>query len=104
MSDRAAGKKARVQATLEDAWIGDAVLSLHERSRILSEGELDSGKFARMTSNRFLSTIGEASEVEARIGRVYRSEGLDAAFRWIDTHLWPHFEKQEFNRLKRGGG
>jgi hypothetical protein len=97
-------KEERMQQMLEEAWIGDAVLCLHARIKILEDGGIDSEKFVRMTSNRFLSTVGEASEVEAEIGRVYRSEGLDAAFRWIETHLTPHFEKQEANRLKRGGG
>ncbi|MCU1238148.1 MAG: hypothetical protein JWP63_6115 [Candidatus Solibacter sp.] len=97
-------RNVRLQQTLEEAWIGDAVLCLHARSKILGEGGIDSEKFVRMTSNRFLSTVGEASEVEAEIGRIYRREGLEAAFRWIDLNLSPGFEKQEMNRLKREGG
>lgn len=103
MTGKAPAKKGRLQHTLEEAWIGDAVLSLYARGKILSEGQIDSDKFVRMTSNRFLSTMGEASEVEAEIGRVYRSEGLEGAFRWIEVHLWPRFSKQELNRLKREG-
>jgi hypothetical protein len=93
----------RLQQTLEEAWIGDAVLCLYSRSKILQDGGIDSEKFVRMTSNRFLSTVGDASEVEAAIGRIYRSDGLDAAFRWIELHLSPQFERQESNRRKREG-
>ena len=98
------GRDERLQQTLEEAWIGDAVLCLYSRSKILKDGGIDSEKFVRMTSNRFLSTVGDASEVEAAIGRVYRKEGLDAAFRWIERQLSPQFEKQEENRRKREGG
>ena len=48
-----------------------------------------------MTSNRFLSGFGDASEVEARVGRVYREQGLEAALAWIEETLMPVFEKQE---------
>ena len=89
---------------LEDAWIGDAVLSLYARRRILrGDGALDQEKFTRMTSNQFLAVIGEPSEVEAEIGRIYESAGLEAAFQWIEERLIPVFEKQEENRRKRGG-
>jgi dsRNA-specific ribonuclease len=79
---------------LEEAWIGDAVLSLFARSRILrGDGVQDQEKFVRM---------GEASEVEAEIGRVYEKEGLEAAFEWIEKRLMPVFERQEEKRRKRG--
>jgi hypothetical protein len=88
---------------LEDAWIGDAVLSLFARTRILGgDGAQDQEKFIRMTSNQFLSVIGEASQVEAEIGRVYEREGLIAAFEWIQKTLMPVFERQEEERRKRG--
>ncbi len=75
---------------LEEAWIGDAVLCLYARQRILREdGRIESEKFIRMTSNRFLSGFGEASEVEAEIGRAYQKDGLEAAFRWIEARLLP---------------
>jgi dsRNA-specific ribonuclease len=104
MPEKVPGRKGRLEQTLEEAWIGDAVLGLWARSKILQEGVLDSEKFVRMTSNRFLSTLGDASELEAEIGRVYRRDGLQAAFRWMETRLWPGFEKQEQNRLRREGG
>jgi len=83
--------------------VGDAVLSLFARVRILrGDGVQDQAKFIRMTSNQFLAVVGEPSEVEAEIGRVYEREGLDAAFAWIDQKLMPVFEKQEEKRRKRG--
>ena len=97
-------KDERLEQTLKEAWIGDAVLCLYARSKILVEdGEIDSDKFERMTSNRFLGAIGEASEVEAEIGRVYQRDGLSAAFEWMDERLLPQFRKQERNRQRREG-
>lgn len=90
------GAKDRRREVLEMAWIGDAVLALYARRRILGEGlGIDNEKAIRMTSNRFLQIMGEASEVEARIGILYERKGLEAAFRWIETELAPHYEKQE---------
>jgi dsRNA-specific ribonuclease len=89
--------------TLKEAWIGDAVLTLYVRRRILAEqGAIDGGKAERMTSNRFLSTFGEPSRTEAEIGRLFEASGLEAAYAWIDQHLLPLFEKQESKRLPRG--
>jgi hypothetical protein len=100
MSRRADADRKKV---LEDAWVGDAVLSLFARMRILrGDGAQDQAKFIRMTSNQFLAVIGEPSEVEARIGRVYERDGLEAAFLWIDCELMPVFERQEEKRRKRG--
>jgi hypothetical protein len=90
------------QKVLEDAWIGDAVLSLYSRLKILrGDGQVDSAKLERMTSNQFLSAIGEPSEVEAELGRIFESQGIDAAFAWIDGRLMNVFEKQEENRRRR---
>jgi dsRNA-specific ribonuclease len=87
---------------LKDAWIGDAVLTLHARLRILKQHGIVDGQMAeRMTSNQFLSTHGEPSETEAIIGRIYLDAGLDAAFAWIDRELIPLFERQEANRRKK---
>ena len=97
-------RKERLEQTWKEAWIGDAVLCLHARCKILLEDDrIASEKFIRMTSNRFLSALGDPTEVEAEIGRVYQRDGLDAAFRWIDSLLLPQFQKQEANRLKREG-
>jgi dsRNA-specific ribonuclease len=87
----------------QDAWIGDAVLSLYARSKILREdGALDGPKSVRMTSNRFLSALGEPTKVEAEVGRIYAREGLHAAFRWIEERLMPLFDRQELNRRRKG--
>jgi hypothetical protein len=89
----------------KDAWIGDAVLSLYARSKILREdGAVDGAKCVRMTSNQFLGTIGEPTKVEAEVGRVYLRDGLLAAFHWIEQRIMPMFERQEQNRLKRPAG
>ena len=86
----------RRRRILEEAWIGDAVLCLYCRGRILKrDGAVDGDKLNRMTSNQFLSTFGEPSHVEAEIGRVYAQEGLDAAFAWIEAKLIPNFDKRE---------
>ncbi len=92
----------RRRRLLEDAWIGDAVLCLYCRSRILTkDGALDGGKLTRMTSNQFLTTFGDPSTVEAEIGRLYAGQGLQAAFAWIETELMPKFDKREAKRKPR---
>jgi dsRNA-specific ribonuclease len=89
---------------LEEAWIGDSVLALYARQRILAhDGAIDGPKAARMSSNQFLSTYAEPSHAEAEIGRVYEAQGLDAAFAWIDHHLMPLFGRQETKRAKALG-
>lgn len=87
---------------LQQAWLGDAVLALFVREKILREdGALDGEKYTRLTSNQFLSALGEPSAVEAEIGVVYQEQGLLAAFAYIEARLIPVFEKQENNRRKR---
>ncbi len=82
-----------------EAWIGDAVLALAAREWILRQkGATDGAMQARMTSNQFLSTVGNPTAIEARIGRLYRDEGLEAAIRWVESELVPRFLKQEKNR------
>ncbi|MBI3210359.1 MAG: hypothetical protein HYZ37_15850 [Candidatus Solibacter usitatus] len=93
------GRKSTRQQILKDAWIGDAVLCLYARRRILrDDGGIDGPKVQRMTSNQFLSIIGEPSETEAEIGRIFERDGLEAAYRWIEEHLIPVFERQEAKR------
>jgi hypothetical protein len=87
---------------VQQAWIGDAVLLLFSRLRILQQdGKLDGEKQVRMTSNQFLSAVGEPTKVEAEIGRIYEENGLTAAFDWIEASLVPMFERQESNRKRR---
>ena len=95
-------RKANREQILKEAWIGDAVLCLYARRRILQEdGKIDAPKAERMTSNQFLTVFGEPSEVEAELGRVYERDGLEAAFAWIDSHLMLVFARQEAKRMKR---
>ncbi|HEY3740280.1 MAG TPA: hypothetical protein VGL53_10570 [Bryobacteraceae bacterium] len=94
--------KATRAQILKDAWIGDAVLSLYARRRILSEEDrTDAHRAEQMTSNQFLTAYGEASETEAKIGAIYTRDGLASAFTWIEENLMPIYERQEANRRKR---
>lgn len=84
---------------MQHAWIGDAVLTLYARAKVLREqGQIDANLCVRMTSNQFLNSLGEPSRVEAKIGEVYEREGLAAAFDWIDGVILPMFERQEAKR------
>tara|TARA_B100001115_G_C15456097_1_gene214696 strand:- start:43 stop:363 length:321 start_codon:yes stop_codon:yes gene_type:complete len=92
----------RLTREREEAWIGDAVLALFVREWILREEcALDGKKFIRFTSNEFLRGIGNPTQVEARIGRVYRDEGLVQAYKYIEENLLPVFLGQERARVQR---
>jgi len=83
-----------IQREREQAWLGDAALALVVREWILArEGRMEAGLFAELTSNQFLSRFGAPTAVEAEIGRVYRSGGLEAARAWIEERLEPQFER-----------
>ena len=87
---------------IKEAWIGDAVLSLYARTKILQEtGKADGDLFIRLTSNQFLGCFGEPTKVEAHIGKVYFEEGLQPAFLWIEEHLLPLFQRQEEKRVRK---
>jgi hypothetical protein len=103
--DRALRDQAlRDQALRHQAWIGDAVLTLYARRRILREdGKLDGEKAVRMSSNQFLAAFGEPTAVEAGIGRVFEKDGLDVAFAHIESTLIPLFARQEEKRLRKAG-
>jgi hypothetical protein len=89
-------------ALTSQAWIGDAVLTLYARLKILrDDGTVDGEKCKRLTSNQFLGNFGEPTKTEAEIGRIYQREGLDAAFHWVERNLLPLFEKQEQNRGRK---
>ncbi|MFY8216223.1 MAG: hypothetical protein ACOVMP_06435 [Chthoniobacterales bacterium] len=95
-------KRSNLPETKNDAWIGDAVLALYVRSWILRESKTTDGERQRaMTSNQFLANFGNPTEVEAEIGRIYRTDGLDAAFQWIESHLIPTFQAQEKRKLRQ---
>ena len=100
----AAPKKTdpELQREREEAWVGDAVLALYMRRLILAEqGKMDGEMFVRCTSNDFLRNVGNATSVEAHIGRIYEGEGLDAAFQWMEKNLLPIFRQQERNHRNR---
>ncbi len=82
------------------AWVGDAVLALYVREWILSfKGEIDGALFIEFTSNNFLRLTGNATGVEARIGRIYKDAGLAAANAWIEENLRPRME-QRLHKLR----
>ncbi|MBR1982547.1 MAG: hypothetical protein IKA23_07340 [Akkermansia sp.] len=82
------------------AWVGDAVLALYVREWILSfKGEIDGALFIEFTSNNFLRLTGNATGVEAQIGRIYTAEGLAAANNWIEENLRPRME-QRLHKLR----
>jgi dsRNA-specific ribonuclease len=86
------------------AWIGDAVLALYAREWLLKQADHPlfsrQERFIRLTSNDFLKALGEPTKVEARIGTVYRVDGLEAAFRYIEQHLQPLFQRHLANATK----
>ncbi|NLT69986.1 MAG: hypothetical protein GXX91_04750 [Verrucomicrobiaceae bacterium] len=88
--------KRREQAL---AWVGDTVLDLYARTWILEHrGTVCGDTLRRMTSNQFLACFGNPTAVEAKIGAIYREEGMEAAFAWMEREILPLFEKQERNR------
>lgn len=79
--------------TRAQAWVGDAILALYVREWILSfQGHIDGRLFVEFTSNDFLRLTGNATGVEAQIGRIFKAEGLEAAYAWIGQNLRPKME------------
>lgn len=88
----------------EDAWLGDAVLEVYARQRVLRErGGIDEEMRKNLTRNSFLNCISQPTVVEAHIGRSFIAGGMDAACAWIAQHLEPVFAKQEANRMRGKG-
>jgi dsRNA-specific ribonuclease len=88
-----------VRLEREEAWIGDAVLSLFARQYILrTTGTMDAGYFTALTCNAFLSAFGPPTRIESRIGQIYQTEGLHAAFAFIEKEFIPLYLKQKKNR------
>ena len=56
--------------------------------------------FRRFTSNDFLRRTGNATGVEAEIGRTFKAGGLEAAYAWIEHHLKPRMEER-WHTLRR---
>ncbi len=92
-------KDEEMRQEREEAWVGDAVLALFARQFVLRERDCMDGKwFTHLTSNDFLSAFGNPTRVEASIGRLYKEQGLDAAFAWMEAELLPMFRKQIKNK------
>jgi dsRNA-specific ribonuclease len=92
-------KDEELRQEREAAWIGDAVLALFARQYVIRErNAMDGEWFTRLTSNDFLSAFGNPTRVEASIGKLYLSDGLEAAFAWMDAELIPVFRKQTANK------
>lgn len=88
-----------VRMEREQAWIGDAVLSLFARQYILdTTGTMDPAEFTALTCNSFLSAFGPPTRVESRIGQLYQQQGLAAAFSFIEQEFLPLYLKQKRNR------
>jgi len=87
--------KDRIEIEREEAWMGDAALSLFARRWILQRrGRMDGKLHGELTSNQFLLALGNPTSVEAQLGRLYEAEGLEAAFAWIERELVPRWEKR----------
>jgi len=83
------------------AWVGDAVLALWARDKILREqGSLNTERFLQLSSNHFLQSIGRPTRIEAEFGVVYQREGLQAAFQYIEARVMPVFRRQEARRIR----
>jgi hypothetical protein len=88
-------KQEQIRHEREKAWVGDAVLALFARRFVLEQrGCMDAVWFTHLTSNGFLSALGNPTSVEAGIGHIFEEEGLDAAFAWMEVNLVPLFLKQ----------
>jgi len=86
----------------DDAWIGDAVLSLYLR-RLLIDNEVGPASirtevFKYFSSNTFLNSFGRPTVMEAEIGDIYYQEGLESAFRFIEMKYLPVIKRQLANR------
>ena len=91
-----------IEALRQEAWVGDAVLELYARTRILDEEHRrNTPRLIRFVRNAFLNHLGQPTRIEAEIGRCYMSGGLETAFVWIREHIEPLFLKQEANIKRR---
>jgi hypothetical protein len=90
------------QTIREEAWIGDAVLSLFVREWLLSNANRSPVEnqelFELFVSNQFLSSFGEPTHVEAEIGRVYRENGLNPTFDYLRTRFLERFIRTARNK------
>jgi hypothetical protein len=88
-----------IEQLREQAWIGDAVLALYVRGWLLTTtsrattAAQRAALFELFVSNQFLSTFGAPTRVEAEIGRLYQSDGLPAAFAFIEAKFIERFQQ-----------
>ncbi len=92
------------QALRDEAWLGDAVLTLfvrtwlmEVRSRMIGPRER-AALFELFVSNQFLSSFGEPTRVEAKVGRLYREHGLEESFRYIENAFLEKFLRTARNK------
>ncbi len=80
--------RREVEGLRQEAWIGDAVLELYVREQILREDAArnDSRRIS-LVRNSFLNRLGQPTRVEAEIGRLYQTQGLEAAYAWIRDQM-----------------
>lgn len=84
------------------AWTGDAVLALFAREHVLRRiGKIDTPAFLDLTCNAFLSGLGRPTRIEAEIGLVYESEGLAAAYAYIEARILPLWRAQQARRIRQ---
>ena len=93
--------KDPVKLEREQAWVGDAVLGLYARSWLLRQGRFDALEYSEFTCNQSLAALGSPTSIEAGIGRLYETEGLEAAFAWIEQHILPLHEKRIAAKSRR---
>lgn len=74
----------------ELAWIGDAALALVAREWLLEIGRgLDGEIHKVVTSNDFLRNFGHPTKVEAELGIIFRTDGIDAVRARFREQLLP---------------
>ena len=78
----------------ELAWLGDAALALVAREWILEEGNgLNGEAHQRVTSNHFLRAFGHPTLVEAELGKLYKSGGVDAVRKRFREEFVPKYRE-----------
>jgi len=86
----------------DEAWIGDAVLSLYLRQLLLESqvvpASVRTEVFKYFSSNAFLNSFGRPTAMEAEIGSIYLEDGLESAFQFIELKYLPVMKRQLINR------
>ncbi|MBV9391861.1 MAG: hypothetical protein JOY96_08220 [Verrucomicrobia bacterium] len=92
------------QSLRDEAWIGDAVLTLFVRSWLMKtrsktiDPRERAALFELFVSNQFLSSFGEPTRVEAKVGRIYREHGLQESFRHLEGTFVDKFLRTARNK------